>query len=312
MNSFLPMPINDLVFRELTKSGVSQDRVWNLTSSELWYVTEEQAQRYIDLEHSAAYGLVQVETGLIEKHIDEIVKCLSDSRYNLVDLGCGDGQKAALFIGKLRQRVSVRYCPVDISDYMVSKALETMRTLSIDSVVECKDNVSDFGNLANVMPAFRRNGYGTSLILLLGNTVGNFEGEDILAGIQDSMLPQDYLLIGTELCGQQRPEEIVARYKSNHVTACSYNLLRTIGLDDSDTSFEVEFNEHRVQLYHILVHDKTVSHLGRQAEFRAGDRIDTVFSYKYREQELQGVLERRFNTVQIFSNSSYALVLCKK
>lgn len=306
------MPINDLVFRELTKRGVSQDRVWDLTSSELWYVTEEQAQRYIDLEHSETYGLVQVETQLIETHINDIVNSLSDSRYNLVDLGCGDGQKAALFIGKLRQRVNVRYCPVDISDYMVSQALETMRTLSIDGVVECKDNVSDFGNLANVMPAFRRDGYGKSLILLLGNTVGNFEGEDILAGIQQSMLSEDYLLIGTELCGQQRPEEIVRRYQAEHVKAFSYNLLRTIGLDAEDTCFIVEFNKGRVQAYHILVHDKTVSHLGRQAVFKAGDRINTVFSYKYRDSELQESLERRFNTIQIFSNGTYALVLCKK
>ena len=44
------MAINDLIFRELVKRGVTetpQGRLWHLTDSKLWYVTPEQAQGYL-------------------------------------------------------------------------------------------------------------------------------------------------------------------------------------------------------------------------------------------------------------------------
>jgi len=312
------MNINDLIFRELIKRGAKhtdKGRLWYLADSKLWYVTPVQAQGYLDLEQSPEYrdGLIHAEIELIGQNLDVLLAQLPEQKYNLVDLGCGNGQKAAMFIRSLGKRLGVRYCPVDISSYMVSKALTTLGGLDIDGVVECKENISDFENLTNVMPAFRRGGYEGSFILLLGNTIGNFDREDILEGIYQSMQPQDFLLIGTELRNDKRIEEIVQEYDSDLVNQFLIHLPKQIGLTDQDVEFEVEFNKDRVDLFYRVKRDKAVTHLGRKVEFKAGDKILAAISYKYTQNELRQLLEKRFET-KLYPNKkgNYALALCKK
>ena len=51
--------INDLIFKELIKRGYSLEgntRIWNIADSKLWYLTNEQAQAYLDLENSQEYN----------------------------------------------------------------------------------------------------------------------------------------------------------------------------------------------------------------------------------------------------------------
>ncbi|MBW2965565.1 L-histidine N(alpha)-methyltransferase [Candidatus Woesearchaeota archaeon] len=312
------MNINDLIFRELIKRGVKKTdrgRLWYLADSKLWYVTPAQAQGYLDLEQSPEYkgGLIQAEIELIGQNLDSILSQLPEQKYNLVDLGCGNGEKAAIFIKRLGKKLGIRYCPVDISSYMVSKALATVKGLNIDGVGECKENISDFENLTNVMPAFRRGGYEGSLILLLGNIIGNFDREDILEGIYQSMHPQDFLLIGTELRNNERIEEIVREYDSDLVNQFLIHLPRQVGLTDQDLEFEVEFNKDRVDLSYRVKRDKTIAHLGKTVEFKNGDRILAAISYKYIQDELRNLLEKRFET-KLYSNQqgNYALALCRR
>ena len=55
----------------------------------------------------------------------------------ILDLGCGDGQKAAHIIEKLRSSYKrIKYCPIDISGYMVSKAVKTVSSTKIVAKVE--------------------------------------------------------------------------------------------------------------------------------------------------------------------------------
>ena len=312
------MSINDLIFRELTKRGVQetvQGRLWDLTDSKLWYLTPEQAQGYLDLEKSPEYreGLTRAEIQLIKDSLDEIVDQLPDNKYNLVDLGCGNGEKAAIFIQELGKKLGVRYCPVDISAYMVDKALATVGELDVDGVVECRENISDFENLANVMPVFRRGGYKGNLILLLGNTIGNFDREDILEGIYQSMQPQDYLLIGTELRNGSSADKILREYHSEQVNQFLGHLPRKLGLDEGNVRFEVEFNEAQVELFYRINNDQLVNHFGKEIEFKAGDRLKVAISHKYTRDELKNSLEKRFDT-KFYVNVpvSYALALCRR
>ena len=52
---------------------------------------------------------------------------LSGKPVNIIDLGCGDGKKAVIFISHLKGKVKLRYCPIDISGYMVEKAIERIK-----------------------------------------------------------------------------------------------------------------------------------------------------------------------------------------
>ena len=143
------MQVNDLIFKELIKRGYSLEgktRVWNIADSKLWYLTPEQAQGFLDLEKSKDYrkDVIQKEIDLIKENINEILKKLEKKPVNIIDLGCGDGKKATLFIQHLKGKVKLRYCPVDISGYMVEKAITNIKKLNVGEVVKFQWNISDF------------------------------------------------------------------------------------------------------------------------------------------------------------------------
>ena len=134
------MEINDLIFKELIKRGYALEgntRVWNIADSKLRYLTPEQAQAYLDLEGSNEYRkLVGTEFELIENNMKEIIKELGDGSFNIVDLGCGDGNKAAHIIEHLRKKSKIRYCPIDISGYMVHKAVGTVSKMNVGEIID--------------------------------------------------------------------------------------------------------------------------------------------------------------------------------
>ena len=172
--------INDLIFKELIKRGYSLEgntRIWNIADSKLWYLRPEQAQAFLDLENSQDYqeDVIQKEINLINENMDFIIKRIKGENLNLVDLGCGDGKKAVLFIDKMKGSSRMRYCPIDISDYMVEKALNRIRTKDVEEVVKFQWNISDFENIENVSNLLRVGDFKKNLYLLLGNTLGNFE-----------------------------------------------------------------------------------------------------------------------------------------
>src|SRR3989344_2181580 len=112
--------INDLIFRELIKRGYSlsgNTRVWNIADSKLWYLTPVQAQAFLDLEKSVDYqkDVIQKEINLINKNMESILKKFESDSVNIIDIGCGDGKKAVLFIKRLIEKdMKIRYCPIDI------------------------------------------------------------------------------------------------------------------------------------------------------------------------------------------------------
>ena len=144
--------VNDLIFKELIKRGFKiegKTRVWNIADSKLWYLTPEQAQGFLDLSKTKEYKefIIDKEISLIKEHLKDFVNILPGKSCNIIDLGCGDGKKASLFIKELAKHMRIRYCPVDISSYMVSKAAKTIREMKIGEVLEFKWNISDFENL---------------------------------------------------------------------------------------------------------------------------------------------------------------------
>lgn len=212
------MKINDLIFKELIKRGYrleGKTRVWDVADSKLWYLTPEQAQGFLDLEEDEDYkkSIIEKEISLIKKNLPEIIKTLPFKSYNLIDLGCGDGSKAVVFISELKKHFNLRYCPVDISSYMVNKAAQKIRELNLSEVLEFQWNISDFENLDNVTPLFRDDKFKHHLMLLLGNTLGNFDRDDMLSGIVKSMKKDDVLLIGNGLRDDSSEKDLVKPYK---------------------------------------------------------------------------------------------------
>lgn len=312
------MAINDQIFRELVKNGPTEEedgtRAWNVSNSKLWYITPEQAQGWLDIEESEIYSeeVIKVEVDLIKEHLQEIGEILEDSGYNIIDLGCGNGKKASLFLEELNSYLDLRYCPIDISSYMVDKAIDNIKEIDAGEVIDFKWNVSDFENLINITPLLREDGYTQHLLLLLGNTFGNFEPEDLLNSIRKGMSKGDFLLVGNSLITEEK-EKIKEQYDSKIIHDFCCQPVKELGFKEEEIERCTRIKGQRLEMFYRLKVDKDITHLGRTAHLKEGDIIITIFSHKYRQKELKETLDEFFTTERLWTNEeeSHALALCK-
>ena len=86
----------------------------------------------------------------------KILDYIKENNINVVDLGCGDGEKAAHIIEHLLKKKKIRYCPIDISAHMVKKSVETLSKTNVGEIIETQWNISDFENLENVVPLLEK------------------------------------------------------------------------------------------------------------------------------------------------------------
>jgi uncharacterized SAM-dependent methyltransferase len=313
------MKVNDLIFKELIKRGYKLEgktRVWDVADSKLWYLIPEQAQGFLDLEEDENYNrsIIEKEILLIKKNLPEMIKTLPFTSYNLIDLGCGDGSKASIFIKELKKHFDLRYCPIDISSYMVNKAAQKIRELKLSEVLEFQWNISDFENLDNVTPLFRGNNFKHNFLLLLGNTLGNFDRDDMLSGIAKSMIKDDVLLIGNGIRDDSSEEELVRPYKDKLIDKFLIYVIKQIGLQDSDVKYDARFSNSRVEMIYTITRDRKILHLGKTVEFKKDDVIVVAISLKYSKKELIDNLHKFFSNVKTYTDTknAYALAICKK
>lgn len=313
------MKINDLIFKELIKRGYALEgntRVWNIADSKLWYLTPTQAQAYLDLERSEAYQkeVIQKEIDLIQKNLEEIGDNLGKGDVNIIDVGCGDGKKAVLFIDHLKKNnQSIRYCPIDISHYMVTQAFARVRKLDVDEVIGFHWNISDFENLENVSAIIRAEKQGNNLFLLLGNTLGNFEINELLYEMRSSMTDGEVLLIGNGL-NNGDTESLLKSYDHEENNVFFKQIPSQLGLEEGDIGFGVRFSNSRIELYYTLNTDKKITFQNKTVHFQKGDQIIVAVSYKYDFDDFKSLLKMYFGTVRVFASEdkSYALALCMK
>lgn len=310
------MQINDLLFKELIKKGFAIDgktRIWNLADSKLWYLTDKQAQGFLDLSNTKGYKkqIINKEVSLIKKHMADFIKTLSKRSCNIIDLGCGDGKKASLFIDEFAKHMNIRYCPIDISSYMVSKAAETIRKKRVGEVLEFKWNISDFENLNNVMPLFRDKTFDTHFMMLLGNTLGNFDREDILNGIKNSMNKNDILIVGNGL--KNGHDDWTKEYYDPIINKWLIQIPLQLGFTANEIKYNIKLNNSRIEEIYCIKKDKTINHLGKTLNFKKGDIIITAISYKYTLLELEKILSKFFKHIKIYADKekTYAIALCK-
>ena len=312
------MQVNDLIFRELIRRGYSLEgntRVWNIADSKLWYLTPEQAQGFLNLEKSEDYQreVIMKEIALIRENVGDVLKKLDKSAVNIVDLGCGDGKKAVLFINHLKGKVKIRYCPIDISNYMVEKAIETIRNVNAAEVVDFQWNISDFENLENISTLLRIGEYKKNLFLLLGNTLGNFEINELMYEVKSSMNKGDLLLIGNGLDNRHH-EDILKSYNNPVVNGWLAMILSQVGLEKKDINFGARFRNSRVELYYVLKTDKKITFQDKNIYFSKGDQILVSVSYKYTKEDFKKFMKMYFDDVKVYTSKddSYALALCKR
>jgi len=311
--------INDLIFKELIKRGYSLEgntRVWNIADSKLWYLTSDQAQAYLDLEDEKEYKeqVTNKELSLIDENIDEILKEIGGGPLNIIDLGCGDGKKVVKFIEKLKGRIKTRYCPVDISGYMVTQAIDRIKKLKAGEVVEFQWNISDFENIENITELLRQGEFKKNLILLLGNTLGNFEINELLYEIRSSMKGNDLLIIGNGLNNEKVDVRAEAYEKNKALDNFFMKIPMQIGLSEEELILGTRFKNSRIEVYYTINAEKKIIFQDKEIRFHKGDQIVVAVGYKYLKKEFLSYLNIHFDDVnsKTSEDGTQILALCKK
>lgn len=312
--------VNGLIFKELIKRGYSLEgntRVWNIADSKLWYLTPEQARAYLAAEDSEDYKRVMVdnEINLLNKTMPEIMEKLHfGEEITMVDVGCGDGKKAIVPINVLKEKHKIKYCPIDISSYMVTKAIKNISKLdSVDEIIDFHWNVSDFENLENVTELLRQ-GNKELFIMFLGSTLGNFDTHDLLYAFQNSMRSGDSLLIGVSLDENRNPEKVAESYINPEADHFMSHVLIELGFKKSEIEFGARYRNGRVECFYTINVEKTIKFQEREIVFQKGDQVVVSYSNKYNQKELDRIIELYFDNYKFYTNKEkdWALILCKK
>lgn len=311
--------INDLIFRELVKRGYSLEgntRIWNIADSKLWYLTSEQSQAYLDLENSEEFkeSASNTEFDLLSENMKEISEKIGEGPMNMIDLGCGDGKKAAYIFSKLKDTSKIRYCPVDISGYMVESAISTFSELDVEEVVECQYNISDFENLENLSGLLKKGKFNKGLFLLLGHTLGNFEVNEILYEIRNAMGWDDVLVIVSGIENEKWQKWAKEKKSDKMMDNFFGKIPKLLGLKEEDVEFEARFKHHRVEYYYTLKNSRKIESQGKEVQFNKGDQIIVAVSYKHNKEDILSILNMQFReiTLKTSEDGSTFLALCKK
>lgn len=173
------------------------------------------ADRYTSFTHPKEYG-GESEIEIFLNNKNKIIQILGNVKFNFIDLGCGDGKKAAIFITNLEKETQ-GYFPMDLSDRMIQIATKNI-AMSYPKI-DMEEFQIDFeqGNMAKATYYLRRRYQRPNLVLFLGQTIGNISDSNrILVNIKESMTEEDILLVG------------MAYYNKNKIPLTAYNVPEAI------------------------------------------------------------------------------------
>lgn len=237
------------------------------------------------------YYPTRTEAAILAARGTEIAKVLGHGR-PLVDLGAGDGAKAARLFPLLQPS---RYVAVDISAEYLRDALQRLQREH--PVLEMLGVAMDFSHHLALPP---ETGAGPRTLFYPGSSIGNFTPAEALQFLARARAAAQggQLLIGVDLVKERRVLE--AAYDDPQGVTAAFNLNalahvnRVLGsdFDPRDWRHVAFFDEPnaRIEMHLEARRDLTLRWPGGERAFAAGARIHTENSYKYRIEGFDGLL----------------------
>ena len=222
----------------------------------------------------------------------------SDSYFELIELGAGDGLKTKKLLSALdNQQFKFDYLPIDIS----ANALNLLK----EDLSEVLPNVSvktQAGDYFEVLASLKESNK-PKVILFLGSNIGNMTDEraaKFIYNLGANLKPGDKLLLGVDLI---KSEDIVLpAYNDNKGITAKFNLNllhrinNELGGDFNLENFkhQPEYNEEEgiaksfiVSTTQQTVHIKSI---GASYHFEAGEKIHTEISRKYNDALIEQII----------------------
>jgi len=277
----------------------------------------EGADRFVAFEHTSEYGVGQTEIDLILDNEDKILSKLQSKDYSVLDMGCGDGKKAAAILTRLERfsKDSLNYFPVDISERMMNIAVDNVQLAHDNLNTESFKEDFEKGNFSKITYYLRRRYQRNNLILFLGQTIGNLsDSHRILVNLRESMGEEDSLLVGLALFSKENNP--LKGYDNQLVYNWLWTMPEKIGITRDDAEIKNYFNKDKHQVEAKMEFKKDWSkHYGNDLlSFHKEQKVLVATSHKFTKDEVFGLFARAGFKIELFLQSKkkdYGLVLCR-
>jgi L-histidine Nalpha-methyltransferase len=210
--------------------------------SSKYFYDEAGSQLFKQITDLPEYYPTRCESEILEKYKNQIFSFLSDSEFDVIELGSGDGRKTKILLKEfLNKQSRFKYIPIDISGGSIRELEEKFRQelpgLKFSGIE------GDYFNGLNYLCELSAK---KRLILFLGSNIGNYtpiEAGLFLSKLHKSLNPGDFALIGFDLL-KDEPVLKNAYSDAAGVTAkFNLNLLSRINRE-FDADFELSGFEH--------------------------------------------------------------------
>lgn len=313
------MIYQQILMNELIKKGYSINngsKEWKIANASLLYLTKDMAISFLELGKHPRYKaiVIDAEKKLLEKNAKEIMKCLEDCKFNLIDIGCVEGIKAKIVINAIPKNFKFRYCPFNVSSFLTEKAIENIKKGGFKNVAEYTPKVSpDFKDIAEIGITLRNNKYKKNVFLLLNSLLGAYDINEFLFMLSQSMLPGDIVVIGNGIRKGERFEHL-ENYQHPLFNQWLSHIMTNLGFNRNEIEYNARFANEKVECFYTIKKDKEIISQNNKKRFKSGDKIIVASIYKYYAKELEDFCRMYFSDVKLFKDSEeeYAIVICKK
>ena len=271
----------------------------------------EGADRYTSAAHPKEVG-GETELDILLANERKFAQFFEGKKFNLLDLGCGDGKKAAFFISHINKSASA-YFALDISSRMLEIALNNMQLAHPNLPYETFQDDFEYGNIANVTFYLNRRYQSKNLIIFLGNTIGNlFDAHRVLVNLRESMSEEDFLIVGL---AYYNPKNIpVSSYNIAYIIDILWTVPEKIGIKRQDAKIYWTYNKVKRQLECQLefLKDWRQTFGTNFLQFAQGQRIRMAISRRFTKEDIFELFaEAGFRIEFLVHDKDNALILSK-
>ena len=208
-----------------------------------YFYDDRGSQIFQNIMNMPEYYLTDCEVEIFETGKQQITKafCNSNSCFELIELGSGDGLKTKILLKQLMtDERDFKFIPIDISLKANEELVYDLNTELPGLKVEEKT-----GDYFHIMRELGTVSSMKKIILFLGSNIGNFSNEEtssFLTNLAELTRTDDQVLIGFDL--KKSPEILMQAYDDPHGHTRQFNLNlltrlnRELGADFNLTKFE--------------------------------------------------------------------------
>lgn len=244
----------------------------------------EGADRYVSIFAPQVGGGSEEE--IIFANKEKFIHHFEKKRFSLLDIGCGDGKKAAYFISHITKDISA-YSALDISSRIIEIAETTMNIAHPNLSVERFIDDFEYGNVAHTTYYLHRRYQQNNLILFIGNTIGNTpDSHRVLINLRDSMGDDDQMLVGL---AYHNPKNIpLEAYNQKTVTDWLWTIPERLGINREFGENECIYNKalHQFEFYLSFTKNWERMYRADLLRFAKGQKIRLAISRRFTKDDI--------------------------